>query len=131
MFRIVITSACLIGLAASQAAPLLTPAASATPTAALSSLDLPKRQNLPLRATPTSAGLPQSHSERPTTATIPEPVSALANRMNAALRGERATPQRRATRAHKETTPPKREWTCGNWQELWQGTGSARTCEWR
>lgn len=41
-----------------------------------------------------------------------------------------------AAHAAKHTTAkvapkPAKAWTCGAWVELWQGSGSGRTCEWR
>ena len=60
------------------------------------------------------------------------PLSKLARRMTAALRGEdRDDPRSHSTSAPKDLRPTHLEWTCGRWQELWQGRGSARTCEWR
>lgn len=58
------------------------------------------------------------------------PPTELARRMNDALLG------RAASAAHPRARPPTQStqtavWRCGPWQELWQGSGSARTCEWR
>jgi hypothetical protein len=27
--------------------------------------------------------------------------------------------------------PAAKRWVCGEWEELWQGRGQGRTCEWR
>lgn len=122
MLRIVITSTCLICLAAAQAGPLLAPDASAgpapTPIPRADAPQIADYEFIEPGRTPRTAHFPAK-----------APPSALAAQMNAALRGERRAPPRAAAQAAEP--PIAREWSCGSWQELWQGRGSARTCEWR
>ena len=51
----------------------------------------------------------------------------LARKMNAALMGNANVPKTRLT----DAKPKQKVWSCGEWEELWQGRGSARTCVWR
>lgn len=39
------------------------------------------------------------------------------------------TPQLRPQRA--ETATKAKTWTCGQWEDLWQGRGQGRTCDWK
>jgi hypothetical protein len=62
------------------------------------------------------------------------PVVTLASAVKASLAN---TPQRpvAASAAPQLPAPPSpsvpKRWACGQWQELWQGRGDARSCEWR
>lgn len=83
--------------------------------------------------TPQLAPLPEVGS-----ASSAESTSAqrqLAERMTAALlgKGERGTARKpsakKATSTPGAAASPKR-WICRDWQELWQGYGKARSCDW-
>jgi hypothetical protein len=61
--------------------------------------------------------------------------SPLAQRMIDVLTGNARPP--REVRPSGETVAAGQDsrrplsWSCGPWRELWQGSGQARTCEWR
>lgn len=68
-------------------------------------------------------------------ATQPEvETSELARRVSAALLGQTKPANVRVARATKtsnDAAEADRVWRCGHWEELWQGRGNARTCEWK
>ncbi len=55
--------------------------------------------------------------------------SELAQRMSDALLGRNkdASPKAVVT---PEPAPSTKTWRCGDWEDLWQGRGKARTCQW-
>ncbi len=61
----------------------------------------------------------------------------LAERVSRALEGNanrRASPRSVPSAPRASTAEPDEKalrWVCGNWQQLWQGHGRAKTCEWR
>lgn len=58
----------------------------------------------------------------------------LARRVSAALLGQTKPTRMRVARAAEATNDEAnadRVWRCGGWEELWQGRGSARSCEWK
>lgn len=62
-----------------------------------------------------------------------ESESELARKMRQALSGELREPVRKSQPTSSRTARPSSapRWQCGTWQELWQGRGAARDCEWR
>src|SRR5690606_16805620 len=73
---------------------------------------------------------PPSAVDRPACVAAPngDNPSDLARRMSAALLGEIPVQRPKAAPAPR---PQRVRWVCGEWTELWQGSGRGRTCEWR
>ncbi len=55
--------------------------------------------------------------------------SELARRMRDALTGKSKTHKPQVRRPAKPSH--EKVWSCSGWEELWQGRGKARSCEWR
>lgn len=93
---------------------------------------------LPQPELETAQLVPLPEAVRPSSPTDAAEVRGeLVERMRAALLGNNTqprSPSKRMRRPASRDTKPSRDtkrWSCGDWEELWQGHGQARSCEWR
>lgn len=78
--------------------------------------------------------LPRSPVAREVRPSLDPASGLLAARVRAALAGkkERANDRPAPSPIRREPAAgTERRWRCGDWVELWQGSGKGRTCEWR
>ena len=76
----------------------------------------------------------EAGSEGPRPAPLPQLTQAeqtLARRVSDALRGKSRKRSEVVRDQIKAAEAPTRYWVCGEWEDLIQGRGQARSCEWR